>query len=97
MCAKIRECFISNSSSSSYVIHKSEFPSEEAFAKVIENLDNLREELREEFYSWGESERTFDEDGNYLFVETYYVYGLVEKAFEAAGVDFKKLDKLYLD
>lgn len=94
---KVRQCFVSNSSSSSYVIHKSEFPSEELFMKVIENLANLRDESREDFYSWGESQRTFDVEGNYLFVETNYVYGLVEKAFEAAGVDFKKLDKLYLD
>ena len=94
---KIRNCFVSNSSSSSYVIHKSEFPSETSFLKVIEYLEELREDLKDEFYSWGDSERTFEVDGNYLLVETSYVFDEVHKAFQKAGVDFNELDKIHLD
>lgn len=87
------------SSSSSFVIHKSEFPSEESFKKVIQQLSLLEEELSHKEYGsmWGESERTFEVKGNYLMVETYYVWSEVDDAFKKAGVDFKKLNSIYLD
>lgn len=94
---KQRFGFVSNSSSSSFVIHKSEFPSEESFFTVIKLLSELREELEDEFSGWGENEQTFYTEDGYLFIETNYVYNHILDTFLKAGIDFKSLSKLYLD
>ena len=98
MC-KVRFGFVSNSSSSSYIIHKSEFPSEEIFNKVIESLRNLKRDLDDEetLGEWGDSGRTFDYNQNYLMVETYYVYDHIHDAFLKAGVDFEEIQKYNMD
>lgn len=93
---KVRTGFVSNSSSSSYVIHASEFPSKEVFKDVIINL-TLLENSFEGGFTWGESGRTFSTDGDYMIVETNYTYDAVVEAFAKAGVNFKKLNKLYLN
>lgn len=98
MC-KVRFGFVSNSSSSSYIIHKSEFPSEEVFQEVINELRKLEITLNndETLGEWGDSGRTFDYNQNYLMVETYYVYGHIHDAFLKAGVDFEKIPKYNMD
>lgn len=98
MC-KVRLGFVSNSSSSSYIIHKSEFPSEGIFNKVIEELRVLEIDLDndENLGEWGDSGRTFNYNQNYLMVETYYVYDHIHEAFLKAGVDFEEISKYNMD
>lgn len=95
---KIRHCFVSNSSSSSFVVHKSEFESPKHFNDVMKELHSLEEELKDSEYkgSWGENGRTWDTENGYLCIETYYVGGKVVDAFKRAGVDLEKLKKIWI-
>lgn len=96
---KIRKCFVSNSSSSSFVVHESQFESPKHFNDVMKELDALEEELKDSEYkgSWGENGTTWDTENGYLYVETHYVGDKVKDAFKRAGVDFGKLKKIWLD
>lgn len=67
---KIRSGFVSNSSSSSYIVNKDSIDDWNCF---IEELENLEKRLREEDkYSWGENGETFDVQNNFVSVETHY-------------------------
>jgi hypothetical protein len=92
---KVRTGFVSNSSSSSYVIHKSEFPSEESFRQVIKEIANKEDYLKDNYY-WGYEGIDFAVENGYLFLETHYVYNEIEKIFASVGLDFKKLKKFYI-
>lgn len=94
---KCRYGFVSNSSSSSYIIHRSEFPLDEDFKNVIKKLYELEEQLKDEYPVWGESENRFDYDNSYLMIETYYVYPHIVTLFEQLGIDIKKLNKYYME
>lgn len=96
---KIRHCFVSNSSSSSFIVHESQFESPKHFNDVMKELDTLEEELKdlEDGDGWGENGRTWDTENGYLCVETYYVGDKVKDAFKRAGVDFGKLKKIWID
>lgn len=63
---KIRTGFVSNSSSSSFVIHKSAFKNENDMSKFIDDLEKIRNAYD---YRWGDSEKTFEVRGNMIFVE----------------------------
>lgn len=96
---KIRHCFVSNSSSSSFVVHKSEFESPKHFNDVMKELHSLEEELKDSEYGngWGENGRTWDIENDYILVVSYYVRDKVADAFAHAGVDLKKLKKIWID
>ena len=66
---KIRKGFVSNSSSSSFVIAKQVVGNEayEEIKKVLYELDDTVDND----YSWGESGKTWDEQNNYLIIETH--------------------------
>ena len=68
---KTRQCFVSNSSSSSFVIHKSEFKSKENFNNILKDLEQFESQSDS---AWGDSNNTFEYDGAYLYLETRYVF-----------------------
>ena len=96
---KIRHCFVSNSSSSSFVVHESQFESPKHFNDVMKELDALEEELKDSEYGngWGENGRTWGTENGYLCIETYYVGNKVVYAFKRAEVDLEKLKKILID
>ena len=81
---KIRTGFVSNSSSSSFIVYTGNMS-----RKQIKQLDDTLEEIRlemnkendideDEDYnaSWGESDQTWSKEGrNFYIIETYYLPG----------------------
>lgn len=75
---KIRNGFVSNSSSSSFVVHVSTI-GDVNFKKLINKLSIYRDktENNKEYLcngGWGESGRTFYEDKGYVIIEHHDVY-----------------------
>lgn len=71
---KIRTGFVSNSSSSSFIIHRGVMLNGD-WDRIIQKLEAIVfQERTEDGYilSWGDSGETFDVQNNYLFVETYH-------------------------
>lgn len=95
---KYRCCHVSNSSSSSFILHKSEVTEEQwnGLLHDLKELDvNPPQELVEDFYDniideWGESGRKYKENGNYLFVETYYISDQFNKICDKYNIDRNK-------
>jgi len=79
---KIRAGFVSNSSSSSFVVHKSELG--EYYNDIVNDLELLCDEVSGE---WGDSGETYTEQRGYLFVETHRVYSEVKEIFARRGID----------
>jgi len=96
---KTRHCFVSNSSSSSFVVHESQFESPKHFNDVMEELDALEKELKGTEYegNWGDNGRTWDTENGYILVETNYVYSKIKEAFKQASVDIDKLKKIWIE
>lgn len=73
---KIRNGFVSNSSSSSYVIHSSAFRSDEerkAFLNLLEKaLNEDKKDKRTSNPSWGDSGENYEYSGNMIMVETFH-------------------------
>lgn len=72
---KIRNGLVSNSSSSSFVVHKSTI-GDENFNKLIKKLEVYRDKIENSgMYrnGWGENGKTFYEDNGYVIVECYYI------------------------
>lgn len=86
---KIRNGFVSNSSSSSFILHKSEVTNEQ-WKNLLKELQNLKEELSNDevliIDEWGESGRTFDYCGNYLIIETNRVYDHFSKIIKKLNI-----------
>ncbi|MDY0215284.1 MAG: hypothetical protein RBS24_07240 [Bacilli bacterium] len=95
---KIRKFFVSNSSSSSFVVHKSEFESPKQFNDVMKELHSLEEELKDSEYrhGWGDNGRTWKIENDYILVECYYVGNKVADTFNRANVDLEKLKKIWI-
>ena len=68
---KIRNGFVSNSSSSSFVIWTKEVP-QETMKKLLDKLKEMKndEEIGD---SWGDSGKSFYMKGYFLEIETYYL------------------------
>ena len=73
---KVRNGFVSNSSSSSFVIHKSAFKNdsefEEFYDKLVEVDRNVDEEYEFPSYRWGDSEGKYEKYGNFIIIETFH-------------------------
>lgn len=91
---KIRNGFVSNSSSSSFIIAKC-YIGEEKFKKLIYELDKLENSTEIEFGSWGDNDRTFSQNGEYLIIETYYVYDKISEIFKK--LDISEKNGFYID
>lgn len=91
---KIRSGFVSNSSSSSFVVHYSEFDSEITVQKIIHDLYEFEQSHPED---WGENGRTYGYEKGYLIVETNYVFDKIDRIFTSHGVDLDKLNKIWIE
>ena len=77
---KIRTGFVSNSSSSSFIVYTGNM-SREQIKQLEDTLEEIRIEMNKEYdedynASWGESEQTWSKEGrNFYIIETYYLPG----------------------
>ena len=79
---KIRTGFVSNSSSSSFIVYTGNMSAEQ-IKKLDDTLEEIRLEMNkendvDEDYDawWGESEQTWSKEGrNFYIIETYYLPG----------------------
>lgn len=69
------------------------------YGLMIGRDHSLEEELKDSEYGhgWGENERTWEIENDYILVECYYAYDKIEKVFERVGVDLEKLKKIWVD
>lgn len=87
---KIRQGFVSNSSSSSFVLHRSEI-SDDQWMQLIHELTKFREENEDGIGEWGESApNTFFVHKNYLCCQTYYVFDEIEKIMNKLNIPWSK-------
>ncbi len=83
---KIRQCFVSNSSSSSFVICQ----------KLLtqEQVDGLREGLNQiaknEVSEWGERGGTWEEDNGYFYMETFWVWNQIDELFKKPSISWSQ-------
>ena len=84
--AKIRLGFISNSSSSSFVVCKAFLTQ-----KQIDGIKKFYENLGDDDVSCGESGKSLGEDSNYLNGETYYISDEWEKLVKKLKLDESKM------
>lgn len=71
---KIRAGFVSNSSSSSFIIHKHAFASDKARYEFIEKLDDVEKLYKEKYniYRWNDCDETYSVEGDFIIVGTHY-------------------------
>jgi hypothetical protein len=84
---KIRNGFISNSSSSSFIIHKSRL-TKEKWKELGTFLYDLEQEKGEPM--WGDSSNTFYEENDYLYIEASRVWSEVTDKFKELDFDYQK-------
>ncbi len=92
---KIRQGFVSNSSSSSFIIAKAYLSSAQENG-LRDALTELLQKGRQEYDlsegiepQWGENEATWSEEGKYFFIETYYVYNDIKDIFTKLGIKWE--------
>jgi hypothetical protein len=86
---KIRQGFVSNSSSSSFVIAKS-FLTEKQIKAIRDWHDKIAND-DDDNESFGESGDTFTENDNYISGETYYVYESFDKMIKDNEINRNKV------
>ena len=71
---KIRVGFVSNSSSSSFIIHKSAFATDKARYEFIHKLYNIEKKSRSEYgiTRWNDCDETYSVEGDFIIVGTHY-------------------------
>ena len=98
---KIRQGFVSNSSSSSFIIHKSAFESDKDMHEFLKELNDIRYEFslsllgdanaikRYGHVMWGESGQNFYTQGNFIFVEQYSAPSKLFEVLSKYNIDSK--------
>jgi hypothetical protein len=91
---KFRTGFVSNSSSSSFVIAKAYLNTEQmkglrAGLKAITMSDNMDPDDDCLDEGWGDSGRTWEEQGEYFFIEYNYVYEQISDLFKKLKINWK--------
>jgi hypothetical protein len=79
---KTRQGFVSNSSSSSFVIAKA-YMTEEQVAGLRGGLTSIKKNNGE---MWGESGRTWEETSHYFCIENYYIYEQINDLFKSLNL-----------
>jgi hypothetical protein len=83
---KYRSGFVSNSSSASFIIAKA-YLSEKQQVGLRQGLAAIGEDRGG---SWGESDETWSEKGNYFQIETYWVYDDINSLFSQLGISWQQ-------
>ena len=91
---KIRTGFVSNSSSSSFIIAKAYLDGEQikglrAGLKAITMSDNMDPDESGLEGGWGDSGMTWKEQGKYFCIETNYVYSQISTLFGKLKISWK--------
>lgn len=72
---KIRTVFVSNSSSSSFIIWTKDLPPEKV-KKLCDRLEQIEDKNENEDSEWGDSGKTWNMEKNFIEIETYYLDGI---------------------
>lgn len=81
---KTRSGFVSNSSSSSFIIAKA-YLTDKQVADLRDELVAFQAECQHD--EWGERGGTWEENGNYFVIETYYIWQDFARITERLGID----------
>jgi len=91
---RIRSGFVSNSSSSSFIIAKAylddgQIKGLRAGLKAIIMSDDMDPDEPGLEEGWGDSGMTWQEQGKYFCIETHYVYSQISALFRKLGISWK--------
>lgn len=88
---KIRNGFVSNSSSSSFIIHKSAFKNSKDWDEFIDRLNEIKtnEKKSSDYWdnSWGDSGNTFTTNKNFVIVEAMHAPEEVHSLLDEYNLD----------
>lgn len=90
---KIRAGFVSNSSSSSFIIHKSAFETNTKRLEFINTLENIIIKTKDEYGgSWNDCGQTYSLNGDFILVGTHYA---PDEVFDACDKFISNKDSVY--
>lgn len=80
---KIRTGFVSNSSSSSFIIHSQAFENETCRIEFLRRLEQIEEQsTKEGINSWNDCGQTYETEGDFIIIGTHNAPGEVYKLID---------------